>query len=50
MNGAFPQGDAHNTSEWTSESFNKINSEKYLKPHIDRRLGRRGLSGEATDD
>ena len=39
MNGTFPQGDVRNTGEWTSESLNKINSEKYLTPNIDRSLG-----------
>jgi len=43
MNGTFPQGDVHNTGEWTSESLNKINNEKYLTPNIDSSLERRGL-------
>jgi hypothetical protein len=38
MNGTFPQGDVHNTGEWTSESLNKINNEKYLTPNIDSSL------------
>jgi hypothetical protein len=43
MNGTFPQSDVHNTGEWTPQSLNKINNEKYLTPTIDSSLERRGL-------